>query len=106
MPKDKPELDAPKAEVLRLPPLEWAKRRGLILDADKPANPVLGTGPRPAWQHAAADAVHGWSWHAEQYQAEPLEITEADYVAAVDAACKPTGLPQRHAPAASPRLKE
>ncbi len=98
--EDKPEPKAPKAELLS--PSDWAKRKGHLKSEDVPVNEVLGTGPHYSWQHACADAAHGWSHHAYHYQAEPLLLSEADYMAAIDAACPKEGLPLQHEPARAP----
>lgn len=105
MARDEKALPAPKAEE-RLAPEEWAKRRGHVRGANVARNEVLGTGPHLSPEHCAADAMHCWSWHAAQYQAEPLLITEADYVTAIDAANPREGQPKRHAPAASPHAPD
>lgn len=40
------------------------------------------------WQHAAAEALHGWKQHAH-HEAKPIQLTRQDYEAALVAASQP-----------------
>lgn len=81
-------------------PDEWAKAKGHFVKYKGVADPELGTGDHFSWQHAAAAVMHGWKRHEAQ-EGAPLQISEADYMAALDAAAPAKGLPQQHAAAAS-----
>lgn len=97
---------APKAELRS--PDEWARAKGQWVEFKGVVDPELGNGSHFTWQHAVAQFIHGWKRHEEQ-EGTPLKITEADYLAALDAASHPVGNPKRHGPAASPHapsLKE
>lgn len=59
-------------------------------------NPIKG----PNSAHAMADAQHGWTHHKYHYASE-VELTEADYLAALEAA----GQLEIHAPALAPNRK-
>lgn len=59
-------------------PADWAERLGYIT----PGDPNLPQKVRHAkWEHAAADALYGWSAHAFHYQApsQAFLITEETY---------------------------
>ncbi len=43
---------------------------------------------RFSWQHEAASALHGWKDH-EHDADEPMQLTRAAYLAALEAACEP-----------------
>lgn len=69
--------------VTQFTPDAWGKKLGHF----KAGDPRLPQNvPHFDAQHAAADALYGWSQHAYHYQAAPFTITEADYVAALEAA--------------------
>jgi len=55
---------------------------------------------RDAWKHGATEALHGWRKYAHDAAAE-LQLSEQDYDAAIDAACKqgPSGHYEPHQPA-------
>jgi hypothetical protein len=53
-------------------PAEWAEQ-------------VFTTNPRDRWKHAVAEQLHGWGAH-EHHAGKPLQLTEADYQAALAAA--------------------
>src|SRR5690606_39997056 len=53
----------------------------------KEGNPYVPQAPSHwAWKHAVADKLHGWAEHAYHYADDPLLMTEADYLAALEAA--------------------
>lgn len=63
------------------PPELWARAYGLMpmirqLDGTRQ--------PRPAWEHACADVLHGWAVHA-YHEAGPIMLTESNYLAAIEA---------------------
>lgn len=91
--------DAPSVAAAPEPekrtPHEWAERLGQYKKAH-PHMPQLRS--HYGWKHAAADSLHGWSLHAHHYQADPLLLTQADYLAALDAAAE-YPLKPAHAPA-------
>lgn len=63
------------------PPEVWARAYGLM----PMIRQIDGTRqPRPAWEHACADVLHGWAVHA-YHQAGPIMLTESDYLAAIEA---------------------
>jgi hypothetical protein len=59
---------------------------------------------RPAWQHACADVVHGWSQHEHDANG-PLELTEEAYLGAIAAIESQAGELKPHEPALSPHCK-
>lgn len=76
---------APAEPVVRKTPAAWADALGHMRKAD----PRLPQSVTHADQmHAAADQLHGWSQHAYHHQAEPFEISQVDYEAALDAGQK------------------
>ena len=98
----------PEAQAEVRSPQEWARAKGQFIEFKGVADPELGTGSHYTWQHACAAVMHGWREHEHQAGA-PIQITEVDYLAALDAAAPKVGLPKRHGPAASPHapsLKE
>lgn len=97
-----PPASAVAAAVEMLTPWQWAEKLGHVTKAS-PFTPQLRT--HPSWQHAAADSLHGWSQHAHHYQAEPLLLAQADYLAALEAAAEYPNKPA-HAPALSKLKKE
>lgn len=50
------------------------------------------------WKHSAAEALHGWTVE-EHHAGKALQLTRADYEAALKAASQP--LPRPHGPALS-----
>lgn len=66
----------------KLTPTEWARRKGLLVEGP------LVPEPHAKGFHAAAEQLHGWAWHAQNYQApeQAFKLTEADYDAALVAA--------------------
>lgn len=75
-PGDKPP-EAASPELLT--PCEWARRKGLLVE---------GNEPHATGFHASAEQLHGWAWHAQNYQApkDAFRLTESDYDAALVAA--------------------
>lgn len=90
---------APQAEVRRAP-AEWARIKGQWVEFSGIANAALDQGSHFKWQHAAAASVHGWDLH-EHHEGGPIQLTEQEYQAALDAACPAKGLPKQHEPARS-----
>lgn len=81
-----PPAPAPKpSSAERLTPAQWAERLGYLVAADARL-PQSESFAKP--EHAAADALHGWSRYGYHYQAQPFLISEADYRAALEAAMK------------------
>jgi len=101
-----PPAAAPAPEAPAAPkrtPADWAK----VLEFSKPADPRLPQSePHTDWQHAAADVLHGWSRHAYHYQADPFEISEADYRAALEAGANHPPTPAHAAAIATLTRKE
>lgn len=71
------------AAVERKTPNEWAKALGKYREVSR-FQPQLRSHFAP--DHCAADALHGWTRYAYDYQADSFELTESDYRAALDAA--------------------
>ncbi len=59
---------------------------------------------RPAWQHACADAVHGWSQHEHDANG-PIMLSEDDYRAAIAAVESQASDIKPHEAALSPHCK-
>jgi len=57
---------------------------------------------RDRWKHSAAHALHGWELH-EHHEGKPIQLTRADYDAAIAAACAPE--PKPHAAALTKHLR-
>ena len=78
-PGDKPPEAAAVPDLLT--PTEWAQRKGLLVDNGR--EPPFATG-----FHAEAEQLHGWAWHAHNYQLpeQAFRLSEADYDAALVAA--------------------
>lgn len=38
------------------------------------------------WKHRVADTIHGWSQHEYHYQADPIMLTDQEYLAALASA--------------------
>lgn len=72
-------------EPKRMTPAQWAEKLGHINHAD-PRIPQSVT--HADWQHAAADALYGWSQHAYHFQSQPFLLSQADYENALGAAAK------------------
>lgn len=66
-------------DPVRSSPDQWARS---IFPSEQRPHPDL-------WKHAVAAAMHGWAAHAHHAGA-PIQLTEADYRGAIDAA---TGAP-------------
>jgi hypothetical protein len=102
--KEKPEA-TPKSADDRLTPEQWARRKGLFVEAKSPNESHFH------WSHAAADTLHGWASHAH-HAGEPMKLYEHDYDAAIKAVTDPdkgvadekkkTGRSKAHKPAMSP----
>ncbi len=83
-----PERKGSEPKSGKAPPEKWAQAFGLM--------PMLrqldGTRqPRPSWEHACADTLHGWSVHA-YHAAGPIQLSESNYLAAIDAVKRGTPL--------------
>ena len=89
----KPPPDQPAAPSTRTPD-EWAAAKGLFAKATAPWK-----SDNYDWRHAAAVAAHGWAEHAHHAGA-PMQLSEADYDAAIAAVQTPSMTP--HTPAVSP----
>jgi len=80
-PADAPAGDAPPvaAVVEKLTPTAWARRKGFIVEGQEPYAKGF---------HSSAEQLHGWAWHAHNFQnpKDAFELTEADYDAALVAA--------------------
>lgn len=85
-------------------PAEWASRKGLVGQLD-PVRPWEPPHKQPAY--AAADACHGWTQDAYDYQGEhqALRMSEADFDAAIIAAGKYPATPA-HAAACGRNFKD
>ena len=68
----------------KLTPDAWAQRLGK-LDTFKCMGRTI---KQPSWQHAVADVNCGWRQHQHDAN-EPFQLTEADYLAALEAAEAP-----------------
>lgn len=60
---------------------------------------LLAQSPRQAWKHAVAAVGHGWAQHAH-HTGQPMQLTAAEYNAALEAAANG----KLHEPAVSPYL--
>jgi len=73
-------------------PDELAVLTGNVAEAKGPI--AFGEGARPkkqpaySWQHAAAAQLHGWNAH-EHHAGSPIQLSRADYEAALAAASAP-----------------
>ena len=86
-PPEKPK-PAPKAAAAeKLTPLEWARRKGLLVEAT-PERPWVE--PHAKGFHACAEQLYGWLWHAANYQdpKQAFTLTEADYDKALETASR------------------
>lgn len=96
-PKAEPKAKPPKTKT----PDEWGRAQGRYREV----NPLVAqVKSHFDWRHAVADKLHGWSKHAYHYVDLPLEISEADYNAALEAAANYPNVPA-HGPAVSPLVK-
>lgn len=95
---------ATPAQPDKLTPDEWAARKGLLV-VPTAAQPWVE--PHAKGFHAAAAQLHGWLWHAQNYQTptDAFRLTEADYDAALVAASE---FPRRpaHKAALAPHFPE
>jgi hypothetical protein len=94
---NKPPENPAAAELLT--PNEWARRKGLIVDDARE--------PFAKGFHAEAEQLHGWAWHAHNYQAaeQAFRLAEADYDAALVAASEFPAKPA-HKAALAPHYPE
>lgn len=92
----KEEAPLASAQSSMLTPAEWAGRKGLIgkIDPLRPDEP-----PNKHWTYAAADALHGWTADAHDYQGEhqALRLSESDFDAALVAAAGYPAVPAHEA---------
>lgn len=91
----------------RRAPAEWARETGNVVEIPLEMS-VGGKGGLvhrfPGMYHAAAAALHGWREH-EHHEGAPMQLSRADYLAAVDAAKAPPKGERSyrpHGPALSP----
>lgn len=77
-----PEILAMSKEADKVDVLKLSIRTGNRIKING-HNPHGVRGPGP--MHRCADSLHGWSEHAH-HQAEPMQLTESDYQAALKAA--------------------
>lgn len=96
------EAQAAEAAPEKRTPAEWAAKLGHIHQRD-PRLPQSET--RPTWQHAVADQLHGWTLHEHHFQGQPLLLSQADYMAALEAGGEYPVTPA-HGPALSPALRK
>jgi hypothetical protein len=63
----------------------------------------IGSRARGSWQHESASMLHGWAEHLH-HTGKPIEISRADYLAALEAATKTDKVGEYlpHQPALSP----
>lgn len=94
MPEKELPAETPKSAPERLTPEQWARRKGLFVEARAPNESHFH------WSHAAAEALHGWASHTH-HAGGPMRLSEADYDAAL-AAVQAEGNPKAHKPALSP----
>lgn len=83
-------------------PRQWAEQLGNIHKRD----PRLPQSRDFAdWKHAVADKLHGWSKHAYHFQDQPLLISKAVYLDALEAAAEYPVKPA-HEAALAPHLSK
>jgi len=86
------------------PVTQLARERGLVRS---PQRAIERGRPLDIYsvEHSAASALHGWHYE-ESVTGVPLQLTEDDYVAALNAAVTPNKLGKYtpHGPAVSPQL--
>lgn len=83
---------------------ELARVSGNFVNIPKIVVELSGETREPySWKHSAAAQLHGWAHHA-MATTEPLLISLADYLKALDSIDPPEGerSPVPHAPACSP----
>lgn len=88
--KQSPQSQAPDRDVTpepeQLSPQEWAKRLGQVrfawLPSERPTNEKAAIYTAA---HASAVVLHGWAQH-EHHEGKPIQLSEADYKAALLAA--------------------
>lgn len=102
----------PKANVRALRTVhEHAQATGNSIALNPLAAEISGEDRTPlaySDRHLRAAALHGW-WFHDLHSAEPLKISESDYLAALDAADGPPNGSRacaHHAPACSPFFLE
>lgn len=93
-PTEPPPAPRPVAPEKRTPDA-WAREYFPASDRGRP-HPAL-------WRHAGAAALHQWALEAH-HAGKPLELTRADYEAALEAAAKPNPAP--HPGALGPHTKK
>lgn len=83
----------------KLTPNEWARRKGLLVEDVRE--------PYAKGFHASAEQLHGWAWHAHNYQApgQEFRLTQVDYDAALEAASQFPAKPA-HRAALAPHYPE
>ncbi len=91
-------VSAPEAVPLKTPD-EWCELEG-NLDVVKRGAVVVSR--EPNWKHKAAAQCHGWNAHAS-HTADPLQISNDAYKAAIEAILGPPYAPVPEA--SSPYLK-
>lgn len=95
----KPAEKPAKSAAAKATPEQHAKAKGLVTARRQTVavvmkSPVGAAFPRPgivhdyAWQHRCAARLHGWDEHAH-HAGKPIELTESDYDAALQAASEP-----------------
>jgi len=94
-----PAVGLEKKKAILLTPGGWAEKCGHMVMARSLAGK---SHPACSAAHAAADALHGWSAHL-YHSGEPMVMSEADYVAAIEAASAPVG--RHYVPAPGARSK-
>lgn len=82
--------DAPKDEPVKAPtdltPAQWAP----LTEHTMTIKRLNGKREkRPDAEHAAADALHGWSVHVYHDKKNPLMVKKDDYLKAIEAAKRP-----------------
>lgn len=94
LPKDAPE--APIGDLVDVLKLSIRTKNRVKLNGHNPHN-IRGPGPA----HRCADTLHGWTEH-KHHQAESMKLSEADYLAALNAA----GNYETHTPAIAPHRRK
>lgn len=57
------------------------------------------------WKHRVADTIHGWSQHEYHYQADPVMLTDEEYLEALESAAG-DNVPHKPAIAVPPTPEE
>jgi hypothetical protein len=86
----------------RLAPEEWCRRLGRGRELYRLGARAVW---QPEWRHAAAVVLHGWHKHAH-HAGEPMQLTRAQYEAALEAAGPSEGIPAPHPAALSPHANK